>query len=264
MWEIVWDPFYERNVDEDGSLIMFRNQLGLDDVHLWVPPHFHNAAEIMFIVEGEYSVRIGTEERILKAGDMAYVDSLTPHLYSTIADTVVYAFVFEKNIKDKLLGDFKFPDYMERNQAFPVLKEMFDKVYPHWEESDLNYKRGFAYTLLGTLMQYYPLLEKKTSRSSENFLDVLHYLEENYREDLTLEHLSAKFGYTVTYFSRLFNKITGMNLREYINRRRIKEVLKILEDNERMPLNKVASLVGYTSWNTFHRAYIAYGGKRKK
>lgn len=264
MWEIVWDPFYERNVDEEGALIMFRNELSLADTHLWVPPHFHNAAEIMFVVEGEYCVRVGTEERVMKAGDIAFVDSLTPHLYSTVTNTVVYAFVFEKNIRNNTLRDYKFPDFMPKNQAFSIVKEMFDKVYPMWENSDLNFKRGFAYALVGTLMQYYPLTEKKNAKSNENFLDVLHYLEENYKKDLNLDHLASKFGYTTTYFSRLFNKITGMNLREYINRRRIKEVLQILDKSPRMALNRVAELVGYSSWNTFHRAYVAYGTNHKK
>ncbi len=259
-----WNSFYEKPADVGDIFSMYMYVYSLDDVHLWVPQHFHNAGELMYIAEGEYAIHIGTEDRIIKAGDVAYIDSLTPHWYSTIGDARVYVLVFDKKINDRIFKEKVFPTFMKKSDASLLIRQMFERAGKEWDGQNVDYKKGFTYALIGTLMQYYPLLDRKTAKTTANFVDILKYIEENFREDLTLEGLSSKFGYTTTYFSRLFNKITGVNLREYINRRRIREALIILEQNDKMPLSHVASLVGYTSWNTFYRAYTTYGAKRKK
>lgn len=84
------------------------------------------------------------------------------------------------------------------------------------------------------------------------------YVEEHFREKITLSQLANKFGYASSYFSRTFNEFAGISLREYVNRLRIVETLKLKKMNENLPWAKIASKVGYVSLNTFYRAYAKY------
>ena len=102
---------------------------------------------------------------------------------------------------------------------------------------------------------------KRVNLGEDMFVDVMGYIEEHYTEELRLEEMAELFGYTVSYFSRRFNELFSMSLREYINRRRMRAVHEILESQPTLPLIKVMTAVGYKSWNTFYRNYMKY---RKK
>ena len=65
--------------------------------------------------------------------------------------------------------------------------------------------------------------------------------------------------YEPTYLSRVFNKYFGLNLREYLNRYRISEYIKIKGKNPSEPNCKIAREVGFISDNTFYRALNKYG-----
>ncbi len=264
MKKSLWDSFYESFSDEGDIFSIYMDERHLDDVHLWVPQHFHNACELVYIAEGEYLIHLGNDDKLVKEGEIIYIDSLIPHWYSTVCDALVYVIVFDKRITDVVFREKTLPAFMEKTGASDLVRQAFERAGREWNFQSVDFKKGFTYGLLGTLMQFYPLTERKKAKTTENFVSVLKYIEENFRKELTLEKLSSEFGYTTTYFSRLFNKTTGVNLREYINRRRIREVLVLLEQNEGMSLSKASTLVGYTSWNTFYRAYTLYGVKHEK
>ena len=52
-----------------------------------------------------------------------------------------------------------------------------------------------------------------------------------------------------------------MSLREYVNRRRIAEVLRLKAKNPAAPLFSLALDCGYVSEKTFYRALAKYGKK---
>ena len=88
----------------------------------------------------------------------------------------------------------------------------------------------------------------------------MKYISEHFKEDITLQSLSSAMGYEATYLSRMFNSFFKMNLREYINRYRISEVIK-RQRSENTPLYKIAEECGYKSENTFYRAYSKYSSE---
>ena len=42
-------------------------------------PHFHSSIEVFIVTSGEYFINVNGDERILRAGDIAFIDSFTPH-----------------------------------------------------------------------------------------------------------------------------------------------------------------------------------------
>lgn len=248
---------YEKIADRNGYINLIKYDLTDGEYH-HIMPHFHNANELIFVKSGDYMVRVGEEERILHTGEMVFIGSLIPHSYKFIGKAVVYALVFGKDIADSVLKGKVFPTFMEKNDAYGLLDIICDYTYSGWDIGDYKFKSGIVNAFLGVLMASYPLYDKPKDGVGEFIAEVMRYIDEHYKEDISLKTLADYFGYTESYFSRRFNNFTGMSLREYINRKRVKEAVKIHTENPSLPLSKVAMTVGFTCLNTFYRVYYKY------
>lgn len=80
-----------------------------------------------------------------------------------------------------------------------------------------------------------------------------------HNEAMTLEALARKTGYSRYHLSRMFHRVSGMQLRDYLRYRRLAFALKELRDTDRRILD-VALDNGFSSHEAFTRAFReAYG-----
>lgn len=78
-------------------------------------------------------------------------------------------------------------------------------------------------------------------------------------EALTLRFLARRLGYSEFYTTRKFKEITGMQLRDYLRRRRLAFALKDIRDSEKSILT-IAFDYGFSSHEAFTRSFRrAYG-----
>lgn len=78
-------------------------------------------------------------------------------------------------------------------------------------------------------------------------------------EALTLRFLARRLGYSEFYTTRKFKEISGMQLRDYLRRRRLAFALKEVRDSEKSLLD-IAFDYGFSSHEAFTRAFKrAYG-----
>lgn len=92
---------------------------------------------------------------------------------------------------------------------------------------------------------------------------VIEYTDKNYMENLTLEHISRKFGINVTYFCKLFKAVVGLTYVEYLTVRRINEAKNLLR-NDSLPSYQIASMVGYQNPEYFSKTFKRITGKSPK
>uniref|UniRef100_Q026G4 Transcriptional regulator, XRE family n=1 Tax=Solibacter usitatus (strain Ellin6076) TaxID=234267 RepID=Q026G4_SOLUE len=58
-----------------------------------VQEHFHEGAELIFVLEGSLAIRFEGEDHILQQGDSVYFDSSEPHSYRGVAEAPARAIV---------------------------------------------------------------------------------------------------------------------------------------------------------------------------
>ncbi len=255
------EAIYEKHSDEKDYIYFRKNDEGEDGTPTYVEPHFHNAIEIKLMLRGNYLASVGSVRREVKAGELVFVNSRQIHSYQGDGDmgysTLVVDFRFLQNVCGKGRA---FQSFMPKNEeAFLLLQAMVEDADKNWKEMGKDSKIGFVYRFIGTIMQYYGSVEEPVDRSENIAVNIIQYIQTNYRENLTLGFLAEKFGYTRTYFSYLFNKYVGMSLRDYLNRRRVDAVMQMVTEDPGLPLCRAAEKVGYKSWVTFYRAYRKYG-----
>ena len=96
--------------------------------------------------------------------------------------------------------------------------------------------------------------KNKVTTYSETTNEIAQYIYDNFEQPITLSELSQKFGVSKYHLNRVFFAHTGMNLGEFIQRRRLEFAYSLLA-SQQMPVIDVAMRVGYESHAAFSRAF---------
>lgn len=80
------------------------------------------------------------------------------------------------------------------------------------------------------------------------------YIEENIKEELTIEELAQVSYLSMYYFQKLFNRLVGKTVNEYIKARRVARAKPLLKSSDRR-IADIAVEYGFNSHETFTRAF---------
>ena len=89
---------------------------------------------------------------------------------------------------------------------------------------------------------------------NETVEQICAYLAANYQQKFSLSEVAAKFYISPYYLSRLFRRVTGQSIVDYINGRRIEAAQKLLETTE-LSIGTVAEQTGFASAAHFRRVF---------
>lgn len=86
---------------------------------------------------------------------------------------------------------------------------------------------------------------------------IIDYVDKNYRRsDISLTHISDKFGVNGKYITYLFKESFGITYLQYVQEKRIAFAMKLIKDSE-YSLETIATECGYTNLLTFRRNFKA-------
>ncbi len=102
-------------------------------------------------------------------------------------------------------------------------------------------------------------------RQIQTIVDEIDECIKNHNDEaLTLRSLSRRLGYSEFYTTRKFKEISGMQLRDYLRRRRLAFAFKEVRDSDKSLLD-IAFEYGFSSHEAFTRAFkAAYGATRER
>lgn len=220
-------------------------------------PHFHGAIELVIVNRGKLSATVNGEKYLLYPGDGIFVDCFSVHAYTDIEDNDTFVLLGKKEIFDRTFSllsaipkkTFKFSDFALLNK----LTEIYEKNKGD-EGKKLAAFEGAAQLILSSIEQTESITERKSAESSL-VISILKYAEENFTQDLSLSALSKKFGYTNEHISRTLHSCLAENWNEYVGRLRVKKAHDMILNSPDEPVLKAAFDCGFSSANTFYRAY---------
>lgn len=228
-------------------------------------PHWHDAPEFIYILEGGFSITINTTTLALRQGGMIYINGGEIHSLeetepgSTLL-TVQFAPELFKHINKDLLLDYRVKNadcYTSQDAA--VATAFHELLADVVESSDATsyHKMSLTYLLLARLQDAGILVDDReqidTRQKDETLIkDSIEYINANYGDSLTLDQLAKRASLSYHHFSKLFKKISGYNFKEYLNYVRINKARFLLR-NTTIPITDISYRCGFSE----HKYLIA-------
>lgn len=123
-------------------------------------------------------------------------------------------------------------------------------------ESDPEYPGGLYLALLlhEAERQYLAGRRAAARLHNETVEKVCAYLAENYQQKFSLGEVAAQFYLSPYYLSRLFRRVTGQSIVDYVNGCRIEAAQRLLENTE-LSISAVAEQTGFSTAAHFRRVF---------
>ena len=232
------------NQNLPALLAYFGNENVDTKKHLYIPPHWHRSIEMTFVTEGELVGVINGKSISVKGGDFVFVNSGDVHEIEKYPDQVcegvifILSYEFIKKVYPNI--DNIRLDIMDSNFKKDRLREIFLEMKEfclHPKELDYIKINSYAYEVLYILLSNCIIF--KEQEYAENYFkyrerqkEILTYISENYKEELTLEHISKKFYMSNEYFSRKFHEWFGVTYKVYLSNFRLHKAYEDIVDSE--------------------------------
>lgn len=110
---------------------------------------------------------------------------------------------------------------------------------------------------------YQEHLEENTQDMPENVTNIITYLQNNYKEKITLEQLATLFTTNRTTLNAQFYKATNLSIIEYLIKLRVNLAETMLRDTL-IPITEIMDRVGFNNSTHFWRTFKKYNSLSPK
>ena len=230
-------------------------------------PHWHSELEVLTCLEGNSVVRVENRQYPLTPGQVLIIPANESHQF--IGDGSKYTLMIQKFGYSLLGSDYtRIQDsclYFRLLEGPEVLTGVLQKLIACLRADggitqDNEWKMRAYVTLLAHGLRNVP----SSYRPSENQLNrtrrlagiypALDYVEEHYKDHITLDDAAKLTGYAKTYFCKHFKRVTGVSFHQYLNRYRISVACLLLEDPG-LSVSNIAEMTGFSSAKLFCRIF---------
>ncbi|NQX60840.1 response regulator [Paenibacillus qinlingensis] len=108
--------------------------------------------------------------------------------------------------------------------------------------------------IIAQLIQY----TRSTDHNQPNLLTIdkiVAFVEQNYKQDLSLDAVADHVQMHPNYISMLFRKEMGLTFLHYLHTFRLTKAKQIMQENPEWPINTIAELVGYENPRHFFKVF---------
>ena len=232
--------------------------------------HDHSAVEILLTLEGVVSYTVGEMFYQVRKGEVLIIPPDMPHSLFMEEGSSRLLFLFEaeaisamRDIKS-ILTYFNKPFHLrDGSQAHVQIRDLLLRIRDIYDKRDLMWNTACYSCILqiyATLGQNYlsgirPRSEEGVrNMDSEVINAVMTYINNHYRDELSLEDVAQFAGFSRYYFSRSFKRQTGYSFKDYLCQKRLQVAMDLLiRTNQSM--RDVAIDSGFGSVATFNRVF---------
>ena len=217
---------------------------------------FHSHIELYFVDSGSMEFIVNGHRRVLRGGEMSVALSYDSHAYRTPEKSKSSVLIIPVYLAEAFINATK---HKKATYPFITDKETVKKIKGYIkdllsDESNEVISIGLINVILGNVMKSIFFENSETANDMELSSRILSYINEHFKEDITLESLAHEFGYNKSYLSRYFKSSFNIGFNQYISTVRLKNAL-ILMNEKKHSLTHCAFAGGFNSMRTFYRVF---------
>lgn len=239
--------------------------------------HHHNAMEIIVCMENQYIITADSIRYYLNAGDILIIPPNMLHAIEDNPGGIRFIGLFDTALLD-YFQDAKVlePVFMApclcskatQPEIYPDIYEAFMQIIDCYFSGPVLWEFSIFSTLLDILVtlgrEYYTrqlsqtnaIQDGNSAESYKKFPNLLHYIDDHYADELTLDMAADYVGFSKYHFSRLFKQYTNSTFYDYLSHKRIQSAQKLLSSP--VSVTDIAFQTGFNSLSTFCRCFKKY------
>ena len=216
--------------------------------------HWHEAVELLWVVEGRLAAQSNTEYTVAEPGDVLCVHSNHLHGYSAVGEACTYYCLI---LPAQVIGSERLYQSALPLKSRGESAELYRKIVTVLEEKNPFYQE-LAKSLI---VQLYVCLAKEGGRElpgsdrkmTATVKAALGYIEEHYAEELDVEGIARSVGVSRYHLCHIFKEVTGKTLAGYWQNVRCDKAKKMLRAGASVA--EAAEQCGFSSPGYFTKVY---------
>lgn len=224
--------------------------------------HWHEPLEFLYCAEGE-GVIISNEEKItITPGQMVVVNANNLHTVYTEKALCRYYCLIPSNTlfegTELPVGKVPLSSRVENEDVLST----FSKIIYEMREQGLYYRLAVRSLIMDMYITLYrsgvceniSQYTKAKPAKLELVKQIIDYLGGHYTEDITIEQLCSKTGYSKYHICHTFKEVTGQTILNYVNFLRCNHARSLLNSGE-YNIGESAWQSGFHNFSYFSRTY---------
>ena len=224
-------------------------------------PHTHNHAELFYIVGGKGQFLIEDQLYPVNTNHLLIINPNVTHTEVSLnAQPLEYIVLgiegVELSITENSNGQFCILDHFESMDITSclrnILREMEQKQ-PGYEDVCQAYMEILIIRLMRSTGLSVPT-EPQNSVGNHQCATVRRYIDNHFKEPLTLDQLAAEAHMNKYYLSHAFKQEYGISPINYMISRRLEESKYLLAETD-LSMSQIAQLLGFSSLSYFSQVF---------
>ena len=282
------DSFLDISVNMGNTQINFILQGGFFDAERdWaVSSHFHLCHEIHCVHEGSIELLVDDKAYILRKNDICIIPPHLNHytkkvLQPTKKTSFLLNFSYQKTCENSKIAEHQVYNniysqinnvciinnldiinrYLENiNTAFNTdklfsvhkIKALFTLIFIEITENIIASRSTIgSYNVKTGLLKTY---EEANQAENVRMVKIDGYINRNYMKDVTLSDLAGYLYLSEKQTDRILKKLTGLSFGKLLQKRRMEAARELILNSD-LPINEIATQIGYSSYNGFYSAF---------
>lgn len=224
-------------------------------------PHTHNYTELFYIVGGKGQFLIEDRQYPVDVSNLVIINPNVLHTEMSLnAQPLEYIVLGIEGVElvagDASNGKYNILDYFESAEVSSCLRNILREM----EQKSNGYEdvcQAYLEILLIRLMRSIDFASTTNSHpiaGNRQCAAVKRYIDMNFKETLTLEHLASEAHMNKFYLSHTFKKEYGISPINYMISKRIEESKYLLAETD-LSLSQIAQLLGFSSLSYFSQVF---------
>ncbi len=226
-------------------------------------------AMLVYCTDGQGWYRVNGNTYTVQANEYIIIPPDTPYAFGAENDNpwTIYWLHFQGSLAPNFLPSYPNPKRIqpEEHSRLEDRIRLFEEIYNcfsmGYSKEYMAYASLCLYQFLASFiyLEPYRSINRVPGKESSFTSKVIHYMEENIRQNLTLEQLATYFKYSPSHFSLLFRKETGVSPINYFIRLKMQKACQYIELTD-LKISDISTRLGFDEPAYFSRLFTKIMG----
>ena len=228
-------------------------------VNVECPLHLHSTMELVLVTEGTLHMTVAKDEYDISAKQGVFVPPFETHSFHSALPNRCHVLEFSRELVPYFFDYVK--EYVPTTHLFSISAESLCLSQALLKQEPIGIIPAVA--VLSPLC--YDVFcdcgfEKRQQPLDDTVAEILEYVNEHFRDDISLERVAREIGVHPVTLSKIFTKQAGVSFTHYLQYVRCTHVEKLIRTTQKS-FSEIAYDSGFGSIRSFNRTFRTFYGQ---